>query len=408
MSRLTNKRDRAVRLLTIQLVLRQYPNGIDIEHLAERCRVSKRTIYRDLNALESEMGVPIWEEGAKRGITEGYFLPPINFSLKEAINIFFAVRLLHKFSCQSNTCLSTTFLKLSTILPQCFRNQTNNTIEHIDNKPENLRKINNFDKLIESWISQRQVRILYKALKSEKPIEYLLDIYYIEPSFLTYSVHIIAYCHLNKKICGFGFEQIVGEVQVEPGTYIIPEHFSAMDYLNSVWDVSENDSIETIKLHFNPEASIIVKDVYWHSSQKIENLSDGSMILKLRLRNSESFRCWVREWGDLVKVIEPEILKSQIIENIRSTLGQYIFPFHDLNDDQWELIKNILPPAARTGHPRSDERNNINGIFWILRTGERWADMPRRYGSRSTCNSRLKMWKADGTWEKILRILQPK
>ena len=94
MSKTFQKRDRTARLLKLQLLLSQYPNGIRVEKIAEKCSVSKRTAYRDLIALESELGVPLWEEGNKRGVAEGYFLPPIRFTQIEAANLFLAIRLL--------------------------------------------------------------------------------------------------------------------------------------------------------------------------------------------------------------------------------------------------------------------------------------------------------------------------
>jgi len=66
----------------------QHSSGLDIEEIAGECLVSKRTAYRDLEALESELYVPIWQDGNRRGITEGYFLPPIAFTQAEAVNIF--------------------------------------------------------------------------------------------------------------------------------------------------------------------------------------------------------------------------------------------------------------------------------------------------------------------------------
>ena len=61
----------------------------------------------------------------------------------------------------------------------------------------------------------------------------------------------------------------------------------------------------------------------------------------------------------------------------------------ELSDKQWELIEPLLPKGAWTGRPRADDRRTINGILWVLRTGARWADMPRKYGAPSTCHLRL-------------------
>jgi transposase len=44
----------------------------------------------------------------------------------------------------------------------------------------------------------------------------------------------------------------------------------------------------------------------------------------------------------------------------------------------------------------------INAILWKLRTGAPWRDLPDRYGPWKTAHERLRVWTADGTWERIL------
>jgi transposase len=48
-----------------------------------------------------------------------------------------------------------------------------------------------------------------------------------------------------------------------------------------------------------------------------------------------------------------------------------------LNDSQWAFIKPLLPPPARTGRPRADDRRTLEGILYILTTGCRWQELPR-------------------------------
>jgi len=54
--------------------------------------------------------------------------------------------------------------------------------------------------------------------------------------------------------------------------------------------------------------------------------------------------------------------------------------FYELSDSEWEVIKLLLPPKARVGRPRSDDRIVLNGILYVPATGCRWMDMPTRYG----------------------------
>jgi transposase len=51
--------------------------------------------------------------------------------------------------------------------------------------------------------------------------------------------------------------------------------------------------------------------------------------------------------------------------------------------------------------PRVDDRKILNGIFWRLRTGSPWADIPERYGPPTTCYNRFVRWRKVGVWDRI-------
>jgi len=55
----------------------------------------------------------------------------------------------------------------------------------------------------------------------------------------------------------------------------------------------------------------------------------------------------------------------------------------DLTDFEWSVIQPLLPTKVR-GVPRVDDRCVLNGIFWRLRTGAPWADIPGRYGPHTS------------------------
>src|SRR5262245_37081793 len=74
-----------------------------------------------------------------------------------------------------------------------------------------------------------------------------------------------------------------------------------------------------------------------------------------------------------------------------------------LSDTQWAFIHPFLPPPARIGRPRADDRRTIEGILYVLITGCRWQDLPREYGPQTTVWRRLKRWGDAGVWERIWR-----
>ena len=73
----------------------------------------------------------------------------------------------------------------------------------------------------------------------------------------------------------------------------------------------------------------------------------------------------------------------------------------DLTDFEWSVIAPLLPNKPR-GVARVDDRRVLNGIFWRLRTGAPWADIPQRYGPHTTCVNRFNRWRKAGVWDRIL------
>jgi len=78
----------------------------------------------------------------------------------------------------------------------------------------------------------------------------------------------------------------------------------------------------------------------------------------------------------------------------------------DLTDSQWKRIKRLLPKSARTGRPRADDQEVINGILYVMWTGCRWDDLPHDIAaSPKTCNRRLLEYQRRRVWQKILASL---
>ena len=73
----------------------------------------------------------------------------------------------------------------------------------------------------------------------------------------------------------------------------------------------------------------------------------------------------------------------------------------DLTDFEWSVIQPLLPNKPR-GVPRVDDRRVLNGIFWRLRTGAPWADIPARYGPHTTCVNRFNRWRKAAVWDHLL------
>jgi transposase len=81
---------------------------------------------------------------------------------------------------------------------------------------------------------------------------------------------------------------------------------------------------------------------------------------------------------------------------VSANMSQY-----DLTDFEWRVIKPLLPNKTR-GMRRVDDRRVLNGIFWVLRSGAPWRDLPERYGPRTTCYNRFVRWRKAGVWGRLM------
>jgi transposase len=77
---------------------------------------------------------------------------------------------------------------------------------------------------------------------------------------------------------------------------------------------------------------------------------------------------------------------------------------YELSDYEWSIIRSMLPNKPR-GIPRVDDRRILNGIFWILRSGAPWRDLPDSYGPPTTCYNRFVRWRRAGIWDRIMDAL---
>jgi transposase len=80
----------------------------------------------------------------------------------------------------------------------------------------------------------------------------------------------------------------------------------------------------------------------------------------------------------------------------------------DLSDEEWALIAPLLPGGdgmPRVGRPTREDRRVLDGIFYILRTGAPWRDLPERYGPYTSVYNRFNRWAKAGVWGRVFEAL---
>ena len=81
----------------------------------------------------------------------------------------------------------------------------------------------------------------------------------------------------------------------------------------------------------------------------------------------------------------------------------------ELTDDEWALVKPLIPPAKRGGNRRHvDVRKIVDGLMYILSTGCQWRALPKDLPPRSTVHDYFDLWSWDGTLDRLHHALYVK
>jgi len=103
-----------------------------------------------------------------------------------------------------------------------------------------------------------------------------------------------------------------------------------------------------------------------------------------------------KSWWFAIEGVGPNVIQAPKLElRIMRT---------ELSDHEWVVIKPMLPNKPR-GLPRVNDRRVLNGIFWVLRSGAPWRDLPESFGPPTTCYNRFVRWRRAGVWDRIMEAL---
>ena len=80
---------------------------------------------------------------------------------------------------------------------------------------------------------------------------------------------------------------------------------------------------------------------------------------------------------------------------------------YEITDQQWAKIKKYFPEnKGKRGRPGKENRQMLNAMLWLARSGATWRDLPEeRYGSWKTVYSRFRKWRDEGVFERVFKAV---
>ncbi|RUS46668.1 YafY family protein [Cohnella sp. AR92] len=314
-----NKTDR---LLAIVLEL-QGRHAVRAEDLAARFEISVRTVYRDIQAL-SEAGVPITgTTGKGYSLMEGYFLPPIRFTIEEAVTLLIGTDFIEqRFDDDYRERANAARRKIEATLSDTVRRETSRIRKSLrllapGKQAAESNERENLDKIRRALLDGRKIGFHYSkriadstegrhSERTAAPYGLVL----VEGSWM-----LVARCDLRQDIRHFRLSRMTELIELDE-SFELPAHFDLKEY------TPLDDRRLRVCLRFNHDIADKVKESNYPYIEDMKEHQDGLDVV-LRVRLPDEVLQWVLGWGAGVIVLEPESFRNRVREEAQKILKRY-------------------------------------------------------------------------------------
>lgn len=312
--------NRTDRLLAIVLELQRHGSR-RAEDLAATFEICKRTIYRDIQAL-CESGVPVVAQaGIGYSLIEGYFLPPLSFSMDEATMLLLGSQLVaDHFDAQYNQTAQSASRKIEAVLSEKLRGEVNylrGSIAFV--APETLASSASakfLPTIRRAIIERKTIRFHYhtrysmdrsNAKKTREADPYGL-VHYGDAWYLN------AFCHLRQEVRQFRLDRM-SDLQLLDKCFTRPANFKM--------EPPEDDHRKLIvRALFNPDAAPWVRESRSYYITAMDDHPEG-LLVTMKAHVETELVAWLLSWGEQVEVIEPESLKRRLADKAKKIFEKY-------------------------------------------------------------------------------------
>jgi predicted DNA-binding transcriptional regulator YafY len=309
------KRDRAARLTRVATLLYQYrPRGLTAQEIASRVNVNVRTAYRDLHAVEAELGVAVWEEAGRWVCEQNDFLPPLKLTLLEAVTLFLSARLMARYADKKDPHMFSAFGKLASVLPAPLAAHVHSTVAAMAGGKLDRQYARVFEAVATAWATSHKVRISYSRQDADGNVvvtKRLVSPRYLEPNPWGHGCYLVADDELTHQKRTFKIERIK-DAQLTSEAFEVPVDSDTPNQLANAWTVSDGELVHVRVRFHDATAARRALENRWHPSPRDEILTDGTLELSFEVAGLLEITPWILTWGDTAEVLEPLELRERL------------------------------------------------------------------------------------------------
>ena len=301
--------------------------GATVAELVEECEVTRRTVYRDLQAL-MDAGYPLVSERQPDGqvayrFVAGYSkVPPLTLSLDELMTLYLCrgqLEFLEGTPFQDD--LEAIFARLRSVLPPRSVAHLERIAEASSPRFQGYKDYSSQRQILvdlrQALLRQQRCQIRYRP--AQRPSgDYLIDPYTL--LFYNHALYIGAYAHNRKAIRLFAVDRI-DSVSLESQRFEVPEDYHPNQLTGTAFGLIAAGPVHELVLHFDIQIAHLVRERVWHPDQQIDEQQNGSLILRFCASGDKEILAWLYSFVPHVRVLEPESLRRQFVVGLQSALA---------------------------------------------------------------------------------------
>ena len=306
-------------------------HGKSVPDLAQDLGCHRRTVYRDLEALQAA-GFPVYTDRVEGKhvwslLDTAKHSIPIPFTLPELMALYFSRGMMGVLKdTVFYDSLVSLFEKIKTTLPDPYMEYLGQIEKSlaVGSKPYKhygqLRSL--IDKVSQAAIQQKCIEIDYYTMSRKKKTRRRVAPYKIW--FFDGTFYLIANCGLREDVRIFAMDRI-NHIELTDEIFEMPEDFNVDEFMKASFGVFHGEPVR-VRIWFAADIAEYIREKTWHETQDIETQEDGSIIFEAEVAGIKEIEFWVLKWGAKARVLTPESFRDEIRSEIEAMREIYKVP----------------------------------------------------------------------------------
>ena len=301
--------------------------GVGLDELASDLECTRRTVYRDLDAL-MYAGFPVTSEKRDTRVyyklLDEFQLGDVPFTPDELLALAFSEDVLQTlegtvFHDSIHSALGKIRASLGPELAE-FLGRFREAFQVVPGPHKRYADVRDVIRpLNEAVLDRRSVQMDYTTARTGETSSRELDPYRVW--YRSGALYVIGHDHKSGEIRTFAVDRIQAPV-VTDRHFEIPEDFDLEARTSGSFGVVA-EAPERVRIRFAQRRALYVKEHVWHHSQRVEPADGGAVELTMDVGTGDELRQWILSFGADALVLEPSSLREELAAELDRARARY-------------------------------------------------------------------------------------